>query len=298
MIPRELIRKIRRIQIVTSRRADESFVGQYRSVFRGRGMEFDEVREYAWGDDVRSIDWNVTARTSIPHIKRFNEERELTVFLLVDVSGSQRFGSALQLKSEVAAEVAATLAFSAIKNRDKVGALFFTDRVEKVLPPGAGSSHVLRVVREILFFEPEGHGTDVSGALRYLGRILKRRAIVFVVSDFLGPGLGERELVGPLRQAARRHDVVAIRIRDPRERSLPRAGLVRMRDAETGAESIFDLGSRRARERYERAAEARDRALETTLARAGVDLISLATDTPYELPLGRFFRERARRIHG
>lgn len=297
MLPRELIKKIRRIQIVTSRRADESFVGQYRSVFRGRGMEFDEVRAYAWGDDVRSIDWNVTARTSIPHIKRFSEERELTVFLLVDVSGSQRFGSADQLKSEVAAEVAALLAFSAIKNRDKVGALFFTDEVEKVLPPAAGPSHVLRVVREILLFQPHGHGTDVAGALRYLGRILKRRAIVFLVSDFLGPGLSEGELKGPLRRAARRHDVVAIRIRDPREVELPRAGLVRMRDAETGVEGIFDLGSRRVREHYQEVAAARDRSFETTLARSGVDLISLRTDQPYELPLGRFFRDRARRVH-
>ena len=297
MLPRELIKKIRRIQIVTSRRADESFVGQYRSVFRGRGMEFDEVRAYAWGDDVRSIDWNVTARTSIPHIKRFSEERELTVFLLVDVSGSQRFGSADQLKSEVAAEVAALLAFSAVKNRDKVGALFFSDEVEKVLPPAAGPSHVLRVVREILLFQPHGHGTDVAGALRYLGRILKRRAIVFVVSDFLGPGLSESELKGPLRRAARRHDVVAIRIRDPRELELPKAGLVRMRDAETGAEAIFDLASRRVREHYRETAAARDRAFETTLARSGVDLISLRTDEPYELPLGRFFRERARRVH-
>ncbi|MBK7977116.1 MAG: DUF58 domain-containing protein [Deltaproteobacteria bacterium] len=297
MLPRELIKKIRRIQIVTSRRADESFVGQYRSVFRGRGMEFDEVRAYAWGDDVRSIDWNVTARTSIPHIKRYNEERELTVFLLVDVSGSQRFGSTDHLKSEVAAEVAALLAFSAIKNRDKVGALFFTDEVEKVLPPAAGPSHVLRVVREILLFRPHGHGTDVAGALRYLGRILKRRAIVFVISDFLGPGLSEGELKGPLRRAARRHDVVAIRIRDPRELELPQAGLVRMCDAETGADAIFDLGSRRVREHYQEAAAARDRSFETTLTRSGVDLISLRTDQPYELPLGRFFRERARRIH-
>ena len=297
MLPRELIKKIRRIQIVTSRRADESFVGQYRSVFRGRGMEFDEVRAYAWGDDVRSIDWNVTARTSIPHIKRFSEERELTVFLLVDVSGSQRFGSTDQLKSEVAAEVAALLAFSAIKNRDKVGALFFTDEVEKVLPPAAGPSHVLRVVREILLFQPHGHGTDVAGALRYLGRILKRRAIVFVVSDFLGPGLSESELKGPLRRAARRHDVVAIRIRDPRELELQKAGLVRMRDTETGEEAIFDLGSRRVRDHYREAAAARDRAFETTLARSGVDLISLQTDEPYELPLGRFFRDRARRAH-
>lgn len=297
MIPRELIRKIRRIQIVTSRRADESFVGAYRSVFRGRGMEFDEVREYAWGDDVRSIDWNVTARTSVPHIKRYNEERELTVFLVLDVSGSQRFGSAAQLKSEMAAEVAALLAFSAIKNRDKVGALFFTDAVEKVLPPAAGPSHVLRVVREVLMFEPSGHGTDVAGALRYLGRILKRRAIVFLVSDFLGPGLGEADLKGPLRRAARRHDVVAVRIRDPREEQMPRVGLVRMRDAESGLEAIFDLSSRRARERYAAMARGRDQNLESVLARAGVDLISLRVGEAYELPLGRFFRERARRLH-
>ncbi len=297
MIPREIIRKIRRIQIVTSRRADESFVGQYRSVFRGRGIEFDEVREYAWGDDIRSIDWNVTARTSLPHVKRYNEERELTVFLLVDVSGSQRFGSAGQLKAEIAAEVAALLAFSAIKNRDKVGALFFTDEVEKVLPPAAGPSHVLRVVREILLFEPHGTGTDVAGALRYLGRILKRRAIVFLVSDFLGPGLGESELKGPLRRAARRHDVVAIRIRDPRELELPKAGLVRMRDAETGAEAVFDLGSRSARDQYAALARERDETFALALARAGVDLVSLRVGEAYELPLGRFFRERARRIH-
>lgn len=297
MIPRELIKKIKRIQIVTSRRADESFVGAYRSVFRGRGMEFDEVREYAWGDDVRAIDWNVTARTSVPHIKRYSEERELTVFLAIDVSGSQRFGSAGQLKAEMAAEVAALLAFSAIKNRDKVGALFFSDEVEKVLPPAAGPSHVLRVVREILLFEPKGHGTDVAGALHYLGRILKRRAIVLLVSDFLGRGLTDAELRAPLSRAALRHDVVAVRIRDPRELELPAVGLVRMRDAETGHEAIFDLASRRARERYRQLAAERDAAFERVLARAGVDLVPLVVGQPYDVPLGRFFRERARRLH-
>ena len=297
MIPRELLRKIRRIEIVTSRRADESFVGAYRSVFKGRGIEFDEVREYAWGDDVRSIDWNVTARTGLPHVKRYEEERELTVFLVVDVSGSQRFGSRTSFKSELAAEVAAVLAFSAIKNRDKVGALFFTDSVEQVLVPGQGVSHVLRVVREILLFQPKGHGTDLAGALRYLAHILKRRAIVFVISDFLGPRFDEEEIRGPIERGARRHDLVAIRIRDDRERELPAAGLVRFRDAESGRTAVLDLSSRKARRRYAERARRRDEGVERLLDRAGVGLVDLRVGEPYHRPLARFFRERARLVH-
>jgi uncharacterized protein (DUF58 family) len=226
MIPKEILKKIRRLQIVTNRVVSDVFAGEYLSVFKGRGMEFNEVREYQPGDEERDIDWNVTARMGRPFVKKFVEERELTVMLLVDASASSRFGTRDRFKSELAAELCAVLAFSAIRNKDRVGLVIFTDRIEKFVPPGKGSRHVLRVIREVLYFRPQGRGTDISLALDYLNRVIRRRSVVFLVSDFLAAGF-ERAL----RVSARRHDLVALLVRDPREEELPPAGLVRLEDA-------------------------------------------------------------------
>lgn len=291
MTPREVLRRVRRIEIRTRRLVEESLAGSYHSVFKGRGMEFAEVREYEPGDDVRSIDWNVSARMGHPFVKKFTEERELTVMLVVDGSGSQRFGTAESTKLGLAAEISALLAFSAIRNGDRVGLLLFTDRVERFVPPRKGREHGLRVIREVLAFEPEGRGTDLGRALTVLQRVVPKRAVVFVVSDFQDDAF-ER----PLRVAARKHDVVAIRTSDPRERELPPSGLVAAFDPETGAAVLVDAGSPRVRSAYaHRALALRLRATEV-LDRAGVDLLELDTAEPFDRALLRFFRERARRV--
>jgi uncharacterized protein (DUF58 family) len=256
------------------------------------GMEFAEVREYQPGDDVRTIDWNVTARAGRPFVKRFEEERELTVILAVDLSASGRFGSRDRLKNQLAAELCAVVAMSATRNNDKVGLLVFTDRVELFLPARKGSRHVLRVIREVLGFEPQGRGTDLDAALRHLSRILKKRAVVFVVSDFLDSGY-ERSIA----LLARRHDVVAVRVSDPFERALPErsAGLVEVQDPETGARAVIDLAGKRARRLFAAAALERSATLLRELRRAGVDLIDVSTDRPYVQTLIDFFRMRERR---
>jgi uncharacterized protein (DUF58 family) len=236
MLPKELIRKIRRIQIYSARTVNDMLAGQYRSVFKGRGMEFAEVREYQVGDEVRLIDWNVTARMGRPYVKQFAEERELTVMLLVDASGSGRFGSVWQTKNEIAAEMAALIAYSAIRNNDKVGLIMFTDRVEKYVAPKKGRSHVLRVIREILFFRPGGKGTDVSAAIEYLMRITTRRTVAFLISDFIATGFEKK-----LRVANQRHDVIAPRITDPREVELPAVGLIQLEDPETGRMIVWAI---------------------------------------------------------
>lgn len=290
MLSREQLRTVRKIQIRTSHLVTDLFAGQYQSVFKGRGMEFAEVRLYQPGDEVRTIDWNVTARTGIPHVKRFAEERELTVMLLVDASASTHFGSVRQLKSTLAAELAAVLAYSAITNNDKVGLVMFTDRIESALRPRKGSHHVLRVIREVLSFQPVGRGTDLPAALEHLERVTKRRSVVFVLSDFLVPDCRRA-----LRLASRRHDVVAVVLDDPRESALPNVGLVELEEAETGARTIVDTGSPRVREalaaRAAAARTARDRALRS----ADVDSIVVSTDRPYAEALLRFFRMRERR---
>src|SRR5512135_932879 len=245
MLPREIVRKIRRIQITTNRLVNESLAGEYHSVFKGRGMEFDEVREYQHGDDVRTIDWNVTSRTGHPFVKRYVEERELTVMLLVDMSASGSFGSAAKTKSEIAAEISALIAFSAIKNNDRVGAILFTDRVEKFIPPRRGSTHVLRVIREVLFHRPEHRGTRIQKAFEHLNLVVHKRSVVFLISDLLDQGFEQS-----LKAANRKHDVVIIQILDPREKELPKAGILELRDAETGEITFIDTSLPRIRSTF------------------------------------------------
>lgn len=290
-MPKEVVRKIRRIQITTNRLVNESLAGEYHSVFKGRGMEFDEVREYQHGDDVRTIDWNVTSRAGRPFVKRYVEERELTVLLLVDCSASGSFGSTDKMKSEIAAEISAVLAFSAIKNNDRVGAILFTDRVEKFIPPRRGSSHVLRVVREVLFHEPERRGTCIRKALEHLNLVVHKRSVVFLISDLLDRGFEQT-----LRTANRRHDVVIIQIVDPREKELPHAGIVELRDAETGEIVRIDTALQWVRDRFRENRARSQAALEKLFDSNRMDHLTVETGAPYDMPLIRFFRERAKRI--
>lgn len=291
MIPREVLKQVRRVEIATRGLVNDVFSGEYHSVFKGRGMSFAEVREYQYGDDVRNIDWNVTARAGDPFVKVFEEERELTVVLLADVSGSGGFGSGGRMKEEVAAEICAVLAFSAIRNNDKVGLILFSDRIEKFVPPRKGRRHVLRVLRELIWTRAEGRGTDVGAALEYLTRVVPRRAVVFAVSDFLAAGY-ERALA----VAARRHDLVAVRVGDRREANLPDVGFVNFEDAESGAQVTVNLSDRRFREAFAADAAAAGEARARLFRRTGVDVVEVSADQPYAGPLMRFFRERARRF--
>jgi len=294
MISRELIKKIRYIQIYTSKAVNDVLAGEYHSVFKGQGMEFDEVRAYQPGDDIRTIDWNVTARTGHPYVKRYVEEREITVFFLVDLSRSGSFGSREKLKNEVAAEFCALLAFSAIKNNDKVGLIVFTDTIQLFIPPAKGTSHVLRLIRELLFFEPgtirKKTGPDIALALDYLGRVLHKRGVVFLVSDFL-----DQNFEKPLRVLARRHDLIAVKVSDPRELALPDVGLLEIQDAETGEIVVIDTGSKTVRSRYTHLAEEKNRALSDLFQSTGIDQIQLLTDRDYVLDLVKFFRKRMRK---
>jgi uncharacterized protein (DUF58 family) len=294
----ELIRTIRRIEIHTRHLVNDSFAGEYQAIFKGRGMEFDEVREYQPGDEVRAIDWNVTARMGEPYVKRYVEERELTVMLAFDASGSGLFGTADRFKRELAAELGAVLAFSAITNNDKVGLLAFTDQVELHIPPRKGRRHVLRLIRDLLAFEPAGRGTDVTLALENLNRTLKRRAIVFLISDFL-LGYDQPDVRGAYERALlvtnRRHDLVAVSITDPRETVWPDVGLVAVEDAETGARLWIDSGDPAWREAFvERSTACRD-ARDAAFVRAQVDHIDVRLGQDYVEPLLTFFKERARR---
>src|SRR5436190_7883892 len=314
MIPREILKKIRQIEIRTNRIVTETLAGKYHSVFKGQGMNFDEVREYQPGDDVRAIDRNVTARMNHPFIKKFVEERELTLMLVVDVSGSGLFGSRDQSKRELAAEIASVLAFSAIRNNDKVGLILFSDEVEKFIPPRKGRSHVLRVIREVLFFEPKRRGTSIDKALQFLSRVTPHKAIAVVISDFIGSpaqtaGTRRRKLrpqimlleslaqasFTMLRQANRRHDVVAVQIADRYELELPALGRLVLNDAETGEVVEVNTGDERKRAAF---AERQARA-QAEIARlfrsAGIDAIQLRTDRPYGVELSRFFETRERR---
>jgi uncharacterized protein (DUF58 family) len=291
VIPSEVIRKIRRIHITTSRMVTDVFAGHYHSVFKGQGMEFEEVREYQPGDDIRSIDWNVTARTGRPFVKKFVEERELTVIFLLDMSASSLFGSVNKLKSAMAAELASVLAFSAIKNNDRAGLIAFTDRIEKFVPPAKGTSHVLRIVREALCHQPEGKGTDIPGALQYLGRTVRRRAVVFVISDFYADDYEK-----PLKIANKRHDIIAVTLTDPREIELPDVGIIHMEDAETGDDFWIDSSSDAVRQSYSNEAEKLFEERKRIFRSAGVDHIDIRTDIPYIMALYRFFRMRERRI--
>ncbi|MXW09013.1 MAG: DUF58 domain-containing protein [Gammaproteobacteria bacterium] len=290
MIASEILRKVRRIEITTRGLVNEVFSGEYHSVFQGRGMNFAEVREYQYGDDIRSIDWNVTARTGTPFVKVFEEERELTVMLVVDVSASGNFGTRMRMKGDVAVEICALLAFSAIKNNDKVGLILFSDRIEKFVPPRKGRRHVLRVLRELLYHRPDRSGTDIRMALEYLTRVTRRRAVVFLVSDFLAGGFGRA-----LNIAGRRHDTIAVRVRDRRETELPPIGLVEFEDAETGERFVVNTSDRSFREAFGRDRAAVEEELERTLRHGKVDLIDIRADRPYVRPLMRFFKERERR---
>lgn len=291
MISKELLKKVRYLEIYTSKAVNDVLAGEYHSVFKGRGMEFDEVREYAPGDDVRSIDWNVTARTGTPYIKRFVEEREQTLMFLVDMSASGAFGSHERPKQEVAAEICALLAFSAIKNNDKVGLILFSDHIERFVPPQKGSSHVLRLIRELLGYEPVGRKTDITCALEFLGRVLSRRAIVFLVSDFFATGYEKK-----LAVVNRRHDLVAVNIRDPHELELPRVGLVELQDAETGQRKIVDASSRKVREAYKKMTAVRDARLREMFRKNNVDHIDLLCGRDYVKDLIGFFKSRERRL--
>jgi uncharacterized protein (DUF58 family) len=290
VLTREQLRTVRKIQIRTSHLVTDVFAGQYHSVFKGRGMEFSEVRLYQPGDEIRTIDWNVTARTGVPHVKRYSEERELTVMLMVDASASTVFGSVRQTKSALAAELGALLAYSAITNNDKVGLVMFTDRIELALPPRKGSHHVLRVIREVLSPKPAGRGTNISAALEHLTRVTKRRCVVFLVSDFLDPDCRRA-----LRMARRRHDLIAVVLEDPRESALPDVGLVELEEAETGERYVVDTGSRRVREEFARRSAAARTERDRLLRAADVDTIVVPTDRPYAEVLLRFFRMRERR---
>ncbi len=298
MIPREILKKIRQIELRTNRLVSETLAGAYHSVFKGQGMNFDEVREYQAGDDVRAIDWNVTARMNHPFIKKFVEERELTLMLVVDVSGSGLFGSRAQSKRELAAEIASVLAFSAIRNNDKVGLLLFTDEVEKFIPPRKGRSHVLRVIREVLFFEPRRRGTNLVNALEFMGRVLPHKSICVVISDFLSTDGGivlSKPVQTALRIANRRHDVVAVQVTDRHELELPALGRLILEDAETGEvlEVNTDFKSSRDVFALRRAKNLGD--LARQFRSAGIDTIQLRTDEAYAATLGKFFETREKR---
>jgi len=294
MIPKEILKQIRRIEIRSGKLVNEIFAGQYSSVFKGRGMEFAEVREYVPGDDIRSIDWNVTARYGKPFVKMFVEERELTVIFLVDVSASQSFGTKDRLKSELAAELASVLAFSAIKNNDRVGMILFSDKIEKVIRPKKGKNHILRLIREILFFKPEGKLTDIALALKYLSDVWRRKAVVFLISDFNDTGFEKS-----IRIVAKRHDLIAIKISDPREKELPEVGLMEMEDAETLRREVIDTGDAKFIEEFRKNAAEKEDRIKTIFKKASVDSIMLSTGKPYTVPLVQFFKLRERRIaHG
>ncbi len=288
---REILHKIRRLELRTRRLVESSFAGQYQSVFKGRGMNFEEVRPYTPGDEIRAIDWNVTARAGEPYIKKFTEEREMTVMIVLDVSASGNFGSVEQSKRELAAEVAAILAFSAIHNNDKVGLLLFSDRVELFIPPKKGRHHILRLIREMLYFKPQGLGTDLAGALEYMNMLITRRAVVFVISDFLSGDFSR-----PLTVAARRHDMVALPIVDPAEENLPDVGVILLEDPETGEQIEVDTSRRAISRGYAEHSELRTKELHSVFGSRGIDTVALRTDADYLPVLRNFFDRRGRRL--
>jgi uncharacterized protein (DUF58 family) len=290
METKELLKKVRKIEIKTKGLSKQIFSGEYHSAFKGRGMSFSEVRNYQYGDDIRDIDWNVTARTGDPHIKVFEEERELTVMLLVDISQSAFFGTTDQFKQEIITEISAVLAFSAIQNNDKVGLILFSDRIETYIPPKKGKQHILRIIRELIDFEPIGRGTDLSIALRFFTNVIKKRSICFVLSDFMDDGYET-----PLRIAARRHDMVGIHVYDPKEAQLPNVGLIRARDAESGRDTWLDTSSARLRKQYEERFRIHEQQFQTEFRKSGADHLSIRTDQSYVNVLLQFFKNRTSR---
>jgi len=285
----EIIKKVRKIEIKARGLSANVFAGQYHSAFKGRGMAFSEVREYQYGDDVRDIDWNVTARFHRPYVKVFEEERELTVMLMIDVSGSQDFGSQRQMKREMVTEIAATIAFSAIQNNDKIGVVFFSDRIEKYIPPKKGRKHILYIIREMLDFQPQSRRTDVKQALEFLTSVAKRRCTAFMLSDFYD----RQDFLQPLQIANRKHDVVALQVYDLRDRVLPKVGLIHVMDAETGHEQYIDTSSRSLRQAHERYWQSRQQRLTETMNKSNVDLVSIATNEDYVKALLLLFKQRS-----
>lgn len=291
MLNRELLKKVKRIELSTRHLVNEVFGGEYHSVFKGRGMEFAEVREYTPGDDVRIIDWNVSARTGTPYVKLFEEERELTVMIMVDASASGAFGTRGQMKRSVAAELSAVLAFSAVKNNDKVGLIIFSDRVEKFIPPRKGRSHVLRVIREVLDHEPKHQGTNLRTALDYMNRVIRKRAVVFMISDFLDEGYEKA-----LKQASRKHDILSFHLHDPWEIDLPDLGLIQLHDSETGETALINTGNAVTRKAYNTHSRQRFDELKTFFKNNRLDYLAVRTDLSYVEPLIQYFRKRALRI--
>lgn len=293
MIPTEILKKVKRIELRTRNLVNTIFAGEYHSVFKGRGMAFAEVREYQPGDDVRTIDWNVTARMDDPFVKVFDEERELTVILMVDASASGDFGTVAQMKGEIGAEICALLAFSAIQNNDRVGLIIFTDEVELFIPPKKGKKHVLRVIRELLYFQPSGRSTNIDTALEYLNRVTYRRSVVFLVSDFFASDYEKA-----LRVANRRHDLVAIALEDPREYDLPAIGIVELEDAETGEGIMVDFGDSAVRDAFQKLTRKERDERDSLFRRMGLDAVNISTQGAYHEPLMQFFRMRAKKIKG
>lgn len=290
MLNRDLLKKVKKIELSTRHLVNEVFGGEYHSVFKGRGMEFAEVREYSPGDDIRTIDWNVTARTGSPHVKLFEEERELTVMILVDASASGAFGTRVQMKRTLAAELSAVLAFSAVKNNDKVGLIIFTDRVEKFIPPRKGRSHVLRVIREVLDHEPENQGTSINTALEFMSRVIRKRSVTFMISDFL-----DKNYERSIKQASRKHDMLSFHLQDPWEIELPNLGLIQIHDGETGKTSLINTGSSSLRKNYVTKSLSRIVELQAFFKSNGLDYLPIRTDEPYVDALISFFRKRAAR---
>jgi uncharacterized protein (DUF58 family) len=284
----ELIKRVRRIEIKTKGLSQHIFAGEYHSAFKGKGMAFSEVREYQYGDDIRSIDWNVTARFNHPYVKIFEEERELTVMLVVDVSGSREFGTHTRLKKNLITELAAVLSFSAISNNDKIGVIFFSDIIEKFIPPKKGRQHILRIIREMIEFEPKSKGTNISGALQYLTNAIKKRSTAFLISDMMDSGFEDS-----LKVTSRKHDLIVLKVFDVREAELPKVGLINMLDAETGEQILVDSNSKMVRDRYANYWQDRNRNSEEILKKHGVDFTEIATNSDYVKPLMQLFKKRA-----
>tara|TARA_Y100000746_G_scaffold183855_1_gene162180 strand:+ start:166 stop:1041 length:876 start_codon:yes stop_codon:yes gene_type:complete len=290
MSTKALLKKVRKIEIKTRGLSNHIFAGEYNTAFKGRGMAFSEVREYQSGDDVRSIDWNVTARYNSPYVKVFEEEREMIVMLLVDVSGSGNFGTKKQFKREIATELSAILAFSAIKNNDKVGVIFFSDIIEEFIPPKKGKSHILRIIRQILSFKPKNKKTDISQAIEYFNNVMKKRCICFILSDYISPSFEK-----PLKIASKKHDIVALRISDQREKKLPNIGLIPLKDAENDTISYVDTSSKIIRQLFARNHKENEEELQKLFPRCGVDMIDISTGEDYVKPLINFFKNREKR---
>ena len=285
--PAEILKKVRKIEIKTKELSKHLFTGEYNSTFKGRGMSFSEVRDYQYGDDIRNIDWNVTARTGVPHVKVFEEERELTVVFLVDMSQSSFFGTRNQFKSEINTEICATLGFSALNNHDKVGAILFTDKVEKYIPPKKGRQHILRIIRELIYFEPEDTGTNLSEAFVFFNNVIKKRSIAFILSDFM-----TKDYEAALKIVSKRHDLIGIKVYDPLEENLPNVGLIKVQDSETREKMLVDTSSKEVRRKYHNNYLEHKKFFEEKMRRYGADTISLSTEDDYVKHLLRFFKSR------